>query len=169
MRSVPHVSLFVCLLVCHLRSYNRISFHFYRETAVNSTTASADFKRKKSSLSTDTPTEQTLAQITEEDLTTEGEPSEQYWKTLAERRRVALEDSLHENEMLHEKVSSLEEELNISRAMLDETKNLVEVLTEMINEPDQEPANRSSSDSDSEGDGQVPNISIAEEARERNN
>lgn len=136
------------------------------ETTVNSAASIADFKRKKSSLSTDSPTEKTLAEITEDDLTTEGEPSEHYWKTLAEKRRVALEDSLHENEMLHEKVTSLEVELTISRAMLDETKNLVEVLTEMINEPDEEGGQRLPTDSDSDTDGQVPNISMAEEAKE---
>lgn len=55
---------------------------------------------------------------------------------MAEKRRVALDISLKENEELHEKLASLEDELNMSRAMLDETKNLVEVLTEMIQETD---------------------------------
>lgn len=77
-----------------------------------------------------------------------------------------MEDSLHENEMLHEKVAGLEEELTISRAMLDETKNLVEVLTEMINEPDETGGQQPPNDSDSDTDGQVPNISVAEEAKE---
>lgn len=73
-----------------------------------------------------------MAQLTEEDLTTDGEPSEHYWKGLAEQRRIALEHSLRENEELHNKVVNLEEELNIARQMIDESKNLVEVLTEMI-------------------------------------
>lgn len=77
-----------------------------------------------------------MVKIVEEDLTTEGEPSEGYWKTLAEKRRIALDVSLKENEELHEKVASLEEELEISRAMVEESKNLVEVLTEMIQETD---------------------------------
>lgn len=76
-----------------------------------------------------------MARIAEDDLTTEGEPSDGYWKALAEKRRVALDMSLKENEELYEKVASLEEELVIARAMLDESKNLVEVLTEMIQDP----------------------------------
>lgn len=74
--------------------------------------------------------------IIEEDLTTEGEPSDGYWKTLAEKRRIALDISLKENEELHEKVTSLEEELVLSREMLEESKNLVELLTEIIQERD---------------------------------
>lgn len=107
---------------------------FSRETAVVSSFVSADAKRRKSSLSQDSAEKQ-LARVTEEDLTTEGEPSESYWKVLAEKRRVALDISLKENEELHGKIESLEEELVIARAMLDESKNLVEVLTEMIQEP----------------------------------
>lgn len=67
-------------------------------------------------------------------MTTEGEPSDGYWKALAEKRRVALDISLKENEELHEKVVSLEEELAISRAMVEESNNLVELLTEIIQE-----------------------------------
>lgn len=88
---------------------------------------------RKSSLSQDSAEKQ-LIRVAEEDLTTEGEPSDHYWKGLAEQRRVALEVSLKENEELHHKIDSLEEELNIARQMLDESKNLVEVLTEMIQE-----------------------------------
>lgn len=88
-------------------------------------------KRRKSSQEN---AEKELQKITEEDLTTDGEPSEGYWKALAERRRIALDISLKENEELHEKINNLEDELNISRAMLDESRNLVEVLTEIIQE-----------------------------------
>lgn len=99
-----------------------------------SNAASSEAKRlRKSSLSQDSA-EKHLAQVTEEDLTTEGEPSELYWKGLAEQRRIALDISLKENEELHQKVESLEEELSVARQMIDESKNLVEVLTEMIQE-----------------------------------
>lgn len=67
-------------------------------------------------------------------MTTEEEPSEGYWKALAEKRRVALDVSLKENEELHDKVVSLEEELTISRTMLEESRNLVDLLTEIIQE-----------------------------------
>lgn len=106
--------------------------HHFSETAVASNTPPFDAKRlRKSSLSQDSA-EKHLAQLTEEDLTTEGEPSENYWKGLAEQRRIALENSLRENEELHHKIDNLEEELSIARQMIDESKSLVEVLTEMI-------------------------------------
>lgn len=103
----------------------------FSETAVVSTASSAEPKRRKSSQD---PTEKLQKKITEEDLTTEGEPREDYWKALAEKRRVALDISLKENEELHDKVSSLEEELTISRSMLEESRNLVDLLTEIIQE-----------------------------------
>lgn len=49
-----------------------------------------------------------------------------------------MDISLKENEELHEKVASLEEELNISRQMLEESRNLVELLTEIIQEQEGE-------------------------------
>lgn len=101
------------------------------ETAVICSTPNSEPRRRKSSQD---PAEKTRNQIIEEDLTTEGEPSDGYWKALAEKRRVALDISLKENEELHEKVVSLEEELAISRAMVEESSNLVELLTEIIQE-----------------------------------
>lgn len=59
---------------------------------------------------------------------------EVYWETLAEKRRSALEESLCENQELYERIAVLEDELNQSKKMLEETRNLVEVLTEMIEE-----------------------------------
>lgn len=41
---------------------------------------------------------------------------------------------MKENEELHEKLATLEEELVISRSMLEESRNLVELLTEIIQE-----------------------------------
>lgn len=98
---------------------------------MNCSTPNSEPRRRKSSQD---PAEKTRQQIIEEDLTTEGEPSEGYWKTLAEKRRIALELALKENEELHDEKASLTEELNISRAMLEESKNLVELLTEIIQE-----------------------------------
>lgn len=115
------------------------------------------------SLSQDSAVE-LVRRITEEDLTTEGEPSHGYWKALAERRRLALDESLKENEELHEKVNDLEGKLNISRAMLDESRNLVEVLTEIIQEKDDE----SSDDATCENNETNNDISSAEEAEELN-
>lgn len=56
--------------------------------------------------------EKSQLDVTIEDLTTEGEPSAQYWKAVAEKRRVALNTTLEENEKLHDKIDSLEEEVS---------------------------------------------------------
>lgn len=113
-------------------------FHpfFASETAVLSSTPSSEPRRRKSSQDPAAAAAASQSKIIEEDLTTEGEPSDGYWKTLAEKRRIALDISLKENEELHEKVTSLEEELVLSREMLEESKNLVELLTEIIQERD---------------------------------
>lgn len=114
------------------------------ETEIND---SDGIKRKKACVGCQTNLElHTLSQITEEDLTTTGEPSDGYWKVLAEQRRIALDVSLKENEELHGRVHNLEEELNVSRAMLEETQNLVEVLTELVQEQDE------NADADKEGE-----------------
>ncbi|XP_055845394.1 geminin isoform X2 [Episyrphus balteatus] len=76
--------------------------------------------------------------VTAEDLTETDTPGSTYWELLAEKRREALEATLVENQHLHERIEGLESELNTSRKMLEETKNLVEVLTEMLNENEAE-------------------------------
>ncbi|XP_058445152.1 geminin-like isoform X2 [Malaya genurostris] len=102
--------------------------------------------------------------VTEEDLTSLEGPSEAYWQILAERRRQALEESLAENLELHEKISSLEEELNLSREMLEEARNLVEVLTEMLQEGEAEKQEGSKADPNQVDDsGVVPEVTSEEE------
>lgn len=74
-------------------------------------------------------------QVTVDDLTSDN-VGEKYWEILAEKRRAALEESLVENQDLHERVASLEDELNQSKSMLTEARNLIDVLTEMLEEKD---------------------------------
>jgi geminin len=57
-----------------------------------------------------------------------GPPSENYWQLLAEKRRIALEESLQENKILHERLQILEEEKQLTEQMLEESRNLVDVL-----------------------------------------
>ena len=76
--------------------------------------------------------------MTEDDLTSLEEPSEKYWESLAETRRRALEDSLCENEALHNRVRSLESELDVTNEMLEHARSLVEVLKEMLEENEAE-------------------------------
>lgn len=80
----------------------------------------------------------TSSSVTEQDLSSAEGPSEKYWETLAESRRRALEDSLCENEGLHNRVRSLEDELNVTNEMLDHARGLVEVLREMLEENEAE-------------------------------
>jgi hypothetical protein len=47
---------------------------------------------------------------------------------LAEKRRVALDECLQENRTLHERLQLLEEEKQVTEQMLEESRNLVEIL-----------------------------------------
>lgn len=53
---------------------------------------------------------------------------------MAEKRRVALDETCAENRELYERIATLEEELVQSKTLLTETRSLVEVLTEMLEE-----------------------------------
>lgn len=88
--------------------------------------------------------------VSEQDLTSVEGPSEKYWETLAESRRRALEDSLRENEGLHGRVRSLEEELNVTNEMLDEARSLVEILKEMLEENEGGPSAAGQEDKEEE-------------------
>lgn len=89
-------------------------------------TASASSQTIASSSSTN--------KVTAEDLTSDKPVHERYWETLAEKRREALEETLFENQELYERIANLEDELNHSKSMLEEARDLVTVLTEMLEE-----------------------------------
>lgn len=94
-------------------------------TVTATATAAAAVKSRRSS---------ELQRITEEDVQGTGELSAGYWRELAEKRRLALDASLTENQELHEINASLKEQLDVSNQMLDESRNLVEILSEMLEE-----------------------------------
>lgn len=103
-------------------------------------TQTPDGKRKIPSQNTASTSSQTSPSleatgktVTAEDLTSE-HAGEAYWEVLAEKRRAALEESLVENQELYERIATLEDELNQSKSLLAETRSLVEVLTEMLEE-----------------------------------
>ncbi len=48
-----------------------------------------------------------------------------------------MEETLHENQELYERIAALEDELNQSKSMLEEAQDLVTVLTELLEEKDQ--------------------------------
>lgn len=116
--------------------------HTHSENDFNDT---SDIKRKKLASQTDRTHPATatakgrrsseLLKITEEDLQhADVELSAGYWRELAERRRLALDETLTENQELHDMNTSLKEQLDVSNQMLDESRNLVEILTEMLEE-----------------------------------
>ncbi|EZA49192.1 Geminin [Ooceraea biroi] len=77
--------------------------------------------------------------IEADDLISTAGPSENYWQVVAEKRRIALKETLEENKRLSEekeelaqRVEQLEEENRMCKEMLNETKALVEVLQDMI-------------------------------------
>lgn len=78
-------------------------------------------------------------QITTEDLTSDKPVNEHYWEVLAEKRREALQETLTENQELYERIANLEDELNHSKSMLEEARDLVTVLTEMLEEKEESP------------------------------
>ncbi|RZF34355.1 hypothetical protein LSTR_LSTR008894 [Laodelphax striatellus] len=79
-------------------------------------------------------TQQQKKVITVEDLTSQAGPSEHYWETLAERRRVACEKLLEENRMLSERVALLEEENQQCKVLLEESKAVIDTLNEILKE-----------------------------------
>ncbi|CAG9798127.1 unnamed protein product [Chironomus riparius] len=83
--------------------------------------------------------------ITTEDLTSDKPVNQHYWEVLAEKRREALQETLVENQELYERIANLEDELNHSKSMLEEARDLVTVLTEMLEEKESPngPANNS--------------------------
>lgn len=89
-----------------------------------------------------------------------------YWRELAEKRRVALDVSLTENQELHEMNKSLRDQLDVSAAMLNESQNLVEILTEMLEEGDAAGTKEAGGYERGECSKSVLNASLAEEAEE---
>lgn len=95
--------------------------------------------------STDTTSSQTSPsldvtkkyEITYEELTSD-RPSEKYWKALAKKREVAIEETKVENEQLIERIASLECKIIQAKERLNEAKNLADIMTEMLEEKENE-------------------------------
>lgn len=90
---------------------------------------------------------------------------------LAEKRRIAMELTLQENAELEEERANLMDMLDVSAQMLDESRNLVEILTEMLQENEADEAANTSTKTEGFERGessksQLFNASLAEEATE---
>lgn len=57
---------------------------------------------------------------------------ESYWKELAEQRRLALEETLHENELLRDQLEVLETEYSKLKQIVDDAKDLTEIVKGML-------------------------------------
>lgn len=93
--------------------------------------------------------------ISAEDLTNPDGASERYWHILAEKRQVALQEALDENEKLRKVIEDLKQENVQYKQMLDEANSFVEVIKEEL-------ANSSNNDTGID----VNDVSTADETTE---
>ncbi|CAH0715693.1 unnamed protein product, partial [Brenthis ino] len=96
--------------------------------------------------------------ISADDLTNPEGASERYWQILAEKRQVALQEALEENEKLRKVIEDLKEENSQFKQMLDEANSFVEVIKEEL-------ANSSKDDTGID----VNDVSTADEAHDDDN
>ncbi|XP_035906914.1 multicilin [Anopheles stephensi] len=79
--------------------------------------------------------EQTTQTTLEEEQNLTGPiPQDSYWAKLAEKRRLALKDTLDENARLHMELSEKDEELSNLRNVVASLESLVETVVEMLND-----------------------------------
>ncbi|XP_022318278.2 uncharacterized protein LOC111121338 [Crassostrea virginica] len=84
------------------------------------------------------------------DLMVSEEVPESYWKELAEQRRIALNDSLHENEMLHKEVEDLREENSKLSEMAEKADYFADVIQTMLGTDEGEKKEHSNEDEEDE-------------------
>lgn len=122
-----------------------------KEKIIEYTVTKGNLKKKKKVMhrSTQTDKEEYKPKIDIADLTSNEPPSENYWQLLAEKRRIALDECLQENRTLHERLQLLEEEKRVTEQMLEESRDLVEILKEIVAGEDQEAQNDSEAESSS--------------------
>lgn len=87
---------------------------------------------KRKNLSTKETQANLDTKITVEDLTNPEEASEKYWKILAEKRQVALQEALDENHKLLRIIEDLKEENKLTKQMLEEANSFIEVVKEEL-------------------------------------
>jgi len=68
------------------------------------------------------------------DLCSTEAPSEHYWLRLAETRRQALEETLTENQELHQRLEKLEEELELMREVVQKAEDVMASVQEWTEE-----------------------------------
>lgn len=101
-------------------------------------------QRKYSSLSDEEIDEEAY------DLMINEEIPETYWKQLAEERRLALNDSLHENESLHKEVNELKEENAKLSQLASQAEYFATVIKDIMGDENEEKSNDISSENNEE-------------------
>lgn len=134
--------------------------HYFSDT---SQTPERKRKIQTNTASSSSQTSPEVAKSTVDDLTSEI-VSARYWEVLGEKRRVALDEALTENQELYEKIATLEDELNESKSVIEQSRSIIEVMTEMLkeregdldmsltSEPDQGQNSTNSQDDDDDSD-----------------
>uniref|UniRef100_A0A182PFW5 Geminin n=1 Tax=Anopheles epiroticus TaxID=199890 RepID=A0A182PFW5_9DIPT len=98
----------------------------------------------------------------EEQNLTGKQPTDGYWEKVAEKRRLALEETLDENARLHMEVGELKEELDAAHNVKESLQSLVDTLMEMLNEHETEGKSADgSSGAGPSGSGKVDDSGIA--------
>ncbi|XP_063623920.1 geminin [Cydia splendana] len=92
-----------------------------------------DVEVKRKNLSTKETQANFDTKISADDLTNPEGASEKYWQILAEKRQVALQDALDENEKLRQIIEELKEKNAEYKQMLEEANSFIEVIKEELN------------------------------------
>uniref|UniRef100_A0A182RPG8 Geminin n=1 Tax=Anopheles funestus TaxID=62324 RepID=A0A182RPG8_ANOFN len=79
------------------------------------------------------------------------QPSAGYWVKVAEKRRLALKETVEENARLHMELSEKTEELNDLQNVVESLKSLVETVVEMLNEESESKTTNEASQVDDSG------------------
>ncbi|CAH0398441.1 unnamed protein product [Chilo suppressalis] len=91
-----------------------------------------DVEIKRKNISTKETQANLDTKICVDDLTNPEGASEKYWKILAEKRQVALQEALDENQKLLKIIEDLKEENKLTKQMLEEANSFIEVVKEEL-------------------------------------
>ncbi|XP_053660718.1 geminin [Anopheles marshallii] len=78
-------------------------------------------------------------------------PNSGYWEKVAEKRRLALKETVEENARLHMELSEKTDEVNELQSVVESLKSLVETVVEMLNEETEAKANSDTTQVDDSG------------------
>lgn len=125
-------------MICHLDLFV-LNSDFYYVCHFSGVSQTSNAKRKIPTNSVVSKLSQTSPSLNTANKEDENDSiDENFWEKEAEKRRVDLEESLTENKELYEKIASLEEEYELSESLIKEAENLVEVLSDILKEDENE-------------------------------